>query len=72
MDNIKNIIRLINDIDLSSYAGTAELNNLRNIVFNGDFDGNGVILAFGSENTEIVWVLVSTIFGGLGDLDNTD
>ena len=38
-------IRLINDIDLSSYAGTAELNNLRNIVFNGDFDGNGMTIS---------------------------
>lgn len=38
-------IRLINDIDLSSYAGTEELNNLRNIVFNGDFDGNGMTIS---------------------------
>lgn len=38
-------IRLINDIDLSEFAGTDALNNIRKVVYMGDFDGNGMIIS---------------------------
>lgn len=38
-------IRLINDIDLSEYAGTELLNKVRQVVYNGDFDGNGMTIS---------------------------
>ena len=39
---VKRDIRLINDIDLIDYIGTTEFDNIKNVIYIGDFDGNGM------------------------------
>ena len=42
---LKRDIRLINDIDLSEYVGTDEFNKIKNTIYIGDFDGNGMTIS---------------------------
>ena len=66
-------IRMINDIDFADYAGTDELNNIKNTIYAGrDFDGNGMKIqnikltggssSNGSSNTS-AYSIVSNSYG---------
>lgn len=63
-------IRLINDIDLIDYIGTTEFDNIKNVIYIGDFDGNGMsidnikITGSGSDNRNTsLYANVSSSYG---------
>ncbi|MBO7508280.1 MAG: hypothetical protein J6T39_01380, partial [Clostridia bacterium] len=63
-------VRLINDIDLAEFAGRDELNDIRNVVYVGDFDGNGmkidgirIVGINDSDENQSIYSNVSSSFG---------